>query len=121
MKRPSNFQVALLARRSERVYAAPPSRAEHISRVRDRVQRDRQAFARNITLCEFGEHCGTRVSTSLLRHPVVPPTRGRQPRPVPGMVLRINFATSQAKIVTRMLLFPKGCAKLRKRDAILVV
>jgi len=49
-------------RPGERVYDAPPRRAED---------------ARARTLYEFGLHRGTRVSISHLQQPIVPPTRRR--------------------------------------------
>jgi|SRR6516225_2370260 hypothetical protein len=72
-----NRYAKLPPARNERVYAPPPSRAEHIRQVRARVQERRAVYARTITLDEFGAHRGTRVSTSFLKSPTLPQRRPR--------------------------------------------
>jgi hypothetical protein len=78
-RRPPAFRVVraqLPPSRNGRVYTAPPPREEHARQVCNRVQQDRQARARQITLAEFESHRGTRVSTSFLKSPELPRRRG---------------------------------------------
>ena len=58
-------------RPGERVYKTPQHPAEQ-------ARKRRAINARLRTIYEFDKHRGTRLSITLLKHPAVPPNRGRQ-------------------------------------------